>query len=318
MIRRVSFLKGAFTPLVVPFKNGEVDYDRYARLIGWQIEQGTHGLLVNATSGEPTTLTFDEKARLIEVAVATSAGRKPVVAGIPAESHAEAVKLLAKAEAAAADAVVSVTPYYVRPPQRGLVAFFADLANRTKLPFLIYHIPGRAAVSVTAETFESIAERAPNFVGLKNTDDDLALVSRLMSRLGPDFRIFGGLESTAFAMSALGGCGTMITTSNIAPKQIAHLNELCMAGKLFEAQKLALELDELMTAPFLDTGPIPIKCMMKLMGLMPTNEHRLPMVPAAPELEQRLEAIVARRRLAATVTEASAPEEMHARARKRL
>jgi 4-hydroxy-tetrahydrodipicolinate synthase len=287
-------------------------------LIEWQIEQGTHGLLVNATSGEPTTLTFDEKARLIEVAVKTSRGRKPVVAGIPAESHAEAVNLLAKAQAAGADAVVSVTPYYVRPPQRGLVAFFADLANRTRLPFLIYHIPGRAAVSVTAATFESIAERAPNFVGLKNTDDDLALVSRLMSRLGPDFRIFGGLESTAFAMSALGGCGTMITTSNIAPKQVAHLNELCMAGKLFEAQKLALELDELMTAPFLDTGPIPIKCMMKLMGLMPTNEHRLPMVPAAPELEQRLEAIVARHRLAATVTEASAPEEMHARARKRL
>ena len=314
MIRKVPFLSGAFTPLVVPFRNGDVDYDRYARLIEWQIGQGTHGLLVNATSGEPTTLTFDEKARLIEVAVKTSAGRKPVVAGIPAESHAEAVNLLAKAEAAGADAVVSVTPYYVRPPQRGLVAFFADLANRTKLPFLIYHIPARAAVSVTAETFESIAERAPNFIGLKNTDDDLALVSRLMSRLGPDFRIFGGLESTAFAMSALGGCGTMITTSNVAPKQVAKLNELCMAGKLHEAQALALELDELMTAPFLDTGPIPIKCMMKLMGLIATNEHRLPMVPATPELEKQLEAIVERNRLAVTAT---APEGVEARTKER-
>lgn len=314
MMRKVPSLSGAFTPLVVPFTNGDVDYDRYARLIEWQIGQGTHGLLVNATSGEPTTLTFDEKARLIEVAVKTSAGRKPVVAGIPAESHAEAVNLLAKAEAAGADAVVSVTPYYVRPPQRGLVAFFADLANRTKLPFLIYHIPARAAVSVTAETFESIAERAPNFIGLKNTDDDLALVSRLMSRLGPDFRIFGGLESTAFAMSALGGCGTMITTSNVAPKQVAKLNELCMAGKLHEAQALALELDELMTAPFLDTGPIPIKCMMKLMGLIATNEHRLPMVPATPELEKRLEAIVERNRLAVTAT---APEAVEARTKER-
>jgi 4-hydroxy-tetrahydrodipicolinate synthase len=317
MIRKVPFLKGAFTPLVVPFTNGDVDYDRYAELIEWQIEQGTHGLLVNATSGEPTTLAFDEKARLIEVAVRTSGGRKPVVAGIPAESHAEAVKLLAKAEAAGADAVVSVTPYYVRPPQRGLVAFFADLANRTRLPFLIYHIPGRAAVSVAAETFEAIAERAPNFVGLKNTDDDLALVSHLMSRLGSDFRIFGGLESTAFAMSALGGCGTMITTSNVAPKQVARLNELCMAGKLFEAQALALELDELMRAPFLDTGPIPIKCMMKLMRLMPTNEHRLPMVPATAELERQLEAIVRRNRLAVAATDVSAPD-VEARARKRM
>jgi dihydrodipicolinate synthase/N-acetylneuraminate lyase len=115
-------------------------------------------------------------------------------ARLPAESHAEAVALLALAEKAGADAVVSVTPYYARPPQRGLIAFFVDLAARTELPFLIYHIPGRAAVSVAAETFEAIAERRPNFVGLKNTDDDLALVSRLISRLGPNFRIFGGLR----------------------------------------------------------------------------------------------------------------------------
>jgi 4-hydroxy-tetrahydrodipicolinate synthase len=226
--------------------------------------------------------------------VKTSAGRRPVAAGIPAESHSEAVVLLARAEQAGADALVSVTPYYVRPPQRGLVAFFTDLAKRTNLPFLIYHIPSRAAVSVTAETFEAIAERCPNFVGLKNTDDNLALVSRLMNRLGPDFRIFGGLESTAFAMSALGGCGTMITTSNVAPKRIAELNELCMAGKLREAQTLVIEIDELMTAPFLDTGPIPIKCMMKLMGLIAANEHRLPMVPATPELEKHLSAVVER------------------------
>jgi 4-hydroxy-tetrahydrodipicolinate synthase len=298
MVRNIPFLKGAFTPLVVPFENGEVDYDRYAKLIEWQIEQGTHGLLVNATSGEPTTLTLEEKARLIEVAVKTSAGRKPVAAGIPAESHSEAVMLLGRAEKAGADAVVSVTPYYVRPPQRGLVAFFTDLAKRTNLPFLIYHIPGRAAVSVTAEAFEAIAERCPNFVGLKNTDDNLALVSRLMSRLGSDFRIFGGLEATAFAMCALGGCGTMITTSNVAPKRIAELNNLCMAGKLPEAQTLAIEIDELMTAAFLDTGPIPIKCMMKLMGLIATNEHRLPMVPATPELEKQLESVIERYGLA--------------------
>jgi 4-hydroxy-tetrahydrodipicolinate synthase len=270
-----------------------VDYERYAALIEWQIGQGTHGLLVkNATSGEPTTLTLDEKARLIEVAVKASGGRRPVVAGTPAESHSEAVTLLERAAKAGADAVVSVTPYYVQPPQRGLVAFFTDLATRPELPFLIYHIPGRAAVSVTAETFEAIAERCPNFVGLKNTDDNLVLVSRLMSRLGPDFRIFGGLESTAFAMSTLGGCGTIITTSNVAPKQIAELNDLCSAGKLHEAQKLVIDLDELLAAAFHDTGPIPVKCIMKLMALIPANEHRLPIVPATLELERKLQAIV--------------------------
>ena len=303
MIRKISFLKGAFTPLVVPFQGGAVDYDRYAALIEWQIDQGAHGLLVNATSGEPTTLTSDEKARLIDIAVKTSAGRRaPVAAGI-CRVHAEAMTLLARAEKAGADVVVSVTPYYARPPQRGLVEFFTDLASRTELPFLIYHIPGRAAVSVTADTFEAIAERCPNFVGLKNTDDNLALVSRLMSRLGPDFCVFGGLESTAFAMCAMGGCGTMITTSNVAPKQIARLNDLCMAGNFQEAQRLAVELDEIMLAASLDTGPIPIKCMMKLMGLIPKNEHRLPMVPATPEQEQQLEAVVKRHSLFVKRTE---------------
>jgi 4-hydroxy-tetrahydrodipicolinate synthase len=306
MVRQIPFLKGAFTPLIVPFEGGGVDYGRYAKLIEWQIDQGTHGLLVNATSGEPTTLTLDERARLIEVAVKTSDGRKPVAAGIPAESHAEAVTLLARAEQAGADAIVSVTPYYVRPPQRGLIAFFTDIAGRTKLPLLIYHIPGRAAVSVAAETFEAIAERCPNFVGLKNTDDNLALVSRLINRLGSDFRIFGGLESTAFAMSAIGGCGTMITTSNVAPRQIARINELCMAGNLQEARTLAIEIDELMTAPFLDTGPIPIKCMMKLMGLLPANEHRLPMMPATAELENQLKVLVKRYGLAVNRADASA------------
>jgi 4-hydroxy-tetrahydrodipicolinate synthase len=299
---RFEFLRGAFTPLAVPFNRGAVDYDRYAQLVEWQIEQGTHGLLINATSGEPTMLSLDEKAQLIAVAVKTSAGRRPVVAGIPAESHAEAATLLARAEAAGADAVLSLTPYYSRPPQRGLVAFFTDLAKRTELPFLIYHIPARAAVSIAAETLEAIAERCPNFVGLKNTDDNLALVSHAMRRFGADFRIFGGLESTAFAMSALGGCGTMITTSNVAPKRIADLNDLCATGRLDEAAKLALELDELMAASTLDISPIPIKCMMKLMGLIPSNEHRLPMMPATPDLEHRLKAVVDRYQLAVRQT----------------
>ena len=116
----------------------------------------------------------------------------------------------------------------------------------------------------------------------------------------------GAMESTAFAMSALGGCGTMITTSNVAPKQIARLNDLCMAGKLHEAQKLAIEINELLTAAFLDTGPITIKCMMKIMGLIPANEHRLPMVPATPELEKQLEAVVERYGLAVKRTALSA------------
>jgi 4-hydroxy-tetrahydrodipicolinate synthase len=293
-VLKTAFLQGAFTPLVTPFKNGAIDYDLYAQLIEWQIGQGTHGLLVNATSGEPTTLTLEEKASLIELAVKTSAGRLRVVAGTACESHADTVTMLKRAEKAGADAVVVVTPYYVRPPQRGLVAYFTDLARRTDLPLLIYHIPVRAAVAVTAETFEAIAEKAPNFVGLKNTDDNLPLCTRLLKRLGPEFRIFGGLEGTSFAMLTEGGCGTMITSSNFAPKHIAKLNDLCLAGQLAEARTLFLSLEDLMAATSLDSSPIPTKCIMKLMRLIPDNEHRLPMAPATLELERQLQGFIER------------------------
>jgi 4-hydroxy-tetrahydrodipicolinate synthase len=294
MTRKVRFLQGAFVPLVTPFRNGEIDYGLYAKLIERQIAEGSHGLLVNATSGEPTTLSFEEKARLIETAVKTSAHRRPVVAGTPAESHAETVALMARAERAGADAIVAVTPAYVKPPQRGLVAYFVDLAGRTKLPFLIYHIPGRAAVNLTADTIEAIAARAPNFVGLKNTDDNLALVTRLLATLGPDFRNFGGMESSAFAMSAIGGCWTMITSSNVAPRQIAQIHDRFAAGDVAGAGALTRDLHELMDATSYDTSPIPVKYMMKRLGILPANEHRLPMVPAMPELEKRLDGVLER------------------------
>ncbi len=294
MTLKVPFLQGAFVPLITPFKNGAVDYERYAKLIEWHVGEGTHGLLVNATSGEPTTLSLEEKARLIEAAVKTSARRRPVVAGTPAESHADTVALMERAQKAGADAIVAVTPAYVKPPQRGLIDYFADVAARTKLPFLIYHIPGRAAVSLTAETLEAIAARAPNFVGLKNTDDDLALVTRLLAKLGPDFRIFGGMESSAFATSAIGGCGTMITSSNVASRKIAQLHERFVASDLAGAAALARELHELMDATSFDTSPIPVKYMMKRLGVIPANEHRLPMVPATPDLEKRLDGVLKR------------------------
>lgn len=294
MTRNGSFLQGAFVPLITPFHNGAVDYELYAKLIERQINEGSHGLLVNATSGEPTTLSIEEKARLIEIAVKTAAGRRPVVAGVPAESHADTVILIERAEKAGADAIVAVTPAYVKPPQRGLIVYFTDLAARTKLPFLIYHIPGRAAVAMTAETIEAIAERAPNFIGLKNTDDDLALVTRLLAKLGPGFRIFGGMESSAFAMAAIGGCGTMITSSNVAPRKIAQIHECFAAGDLAGASALTREVHELMDATSVDTSPIPVKYMMKRMGVIPTNEHRLPMVPATPEMERQLDGVLKR------------------------
>ena len=170
-------LRGAYCPLVVPFHNGKIDYDTYGKLIERQIAEGTHGLLVNATSGEPTTLTLEERGQLVEFVIKTSAGRRPVCAGTASESFEENAALVDRFEKAGADSILVVTPYYASPPQRGVVSYFASLGARTKKTFLIYHIPARAGFTLKVDTLATIKDKVPNFCGLKNTDTDVGLVT---------------------------------------------------------------------------------------------------------------------------------------------
>lgn len=293
-VPNLDTMKGAFVPLVVPFQEGEVDYDSYARICEWQIAKGSHGLLVNATSGEPTTLTLEERARLVEVAVGVSAGRRPVFAGTASQSHAETVTLIERYQKLEVDAIFVVTPYYCKPPQRALVEFFADTARRTDKPFLIYHIPARAAVALTASAIVEIKERAENFVGLKNTDDDIGLVTDVLSRIGEDFRIFCGAEKMSLPMLSVGSCGTMISVSNVVPDKVARLCELYSAGDVEGARRLKKELAELFAAIDWDTSPIATKYMLKRIGIIRNNEHRLPMTTPTAELEMRLDAALNR------------------------
>jgi 4-hydroxy-tetrahydrodipicolinate synthase len=289
-----SFLAGSIPPVVTPFRDGEVDYGRYAELLEFQIANGTHGILVNGTSSEPSTLTVDERNRLVQLAVQTVKGRVPVVAATGSQSHAETVALTEFATRAGADALLVVTPYYIRPPQRGLVAYYADLGRRTDLPMLIYHIPGRAAVQMELETLRQIAQQVPTLVGMKHAVNDLGFVTQMLSALGPQFRVFVGLEEFSFPMMAVGACGLMNAVANIAPRKVADLANAVAAGQMERARQLHYELFELNQAVFFDTNPIPMKYMMKRLGLLDVNEHRLPMVAATPELERRLDAVLER------------------------
>jgi 4-hydroxy-tetrahydrodipicolinate synthase len=287
-------LCGSIPPLVTPFKNGEVDYATYARLVERQIAGGSHGILVNGTTSEPSTLTIEERNKLVEVAVKTAAGRVPVVAASGSQSHADSVALSAAAEKAGADALLILTPYFIRPPQRGMAEYFVDLARRTALPVMIYHIPGRAAVNITVDTVAAIADKAPNLVGIKHAVNDLTFVTELLARMGPDFRVHVGLEDLSLPMLAVGASGLMNAVGNLAPGKIAALYEKCAAGDLAGARALHYELFELNQSVFFDTNPIPIKYMMKRLGLLPNEDHRLPMVPATPELAKRLDGVLER------------------------
>jgi len=290
----VSWLKGSITPIVTPFKDGAVDYDTYARLVDWQIVNGGHGILVNGTTAEPSLLTVAERNRLVDVALEAANKRVPVLAATGSQSHAETVELTEHADKAGVAALLVVTPYYVRPPQRGLIAYYADIAQRTELPVLIYHIPGRAAVSTDLATVKAMKESIPNLVGMKHAVNDMGFVTHMLDTFGPQWRVFVGLEELSFPMLAVGACGLMNAVGNLAPRKVALLYEAVERGDLHAARKLHFDLFDLNLSVFYDTNPIPIKYMMKRMGLLKSNEHRLPMMPATRELELRLDAVLTR------------------------
>lgn len=287
-------LSGSFTPLVTPFRDGMVDVECFERLVDRQVESGSHGVVVTGTSGEPSSLDSDERLTLVRAAVAAADGRIPVVAATGSDSYVQTRSLSEAAARAGADALLVVTPYYLRPPQRGLVEYFADIAGRVDLPVLIYHIPGRAAVTMELDTLVSVVERAPNVVGMKHASADLAMVTESLRRLGPEFRIFVGLEELSLPMLALGACGMMNAVANVVPERVAALWNAVRDQRLDDARAIHGELWELNRAVFLDTNPIPIKYMMRRLSLLETNEHRLPMVAATPEAEQVLDGVLRR------------------------
>lgn len=288
----LSWLKGSIPPLITPFRDGQVDFETYGRLIDKQIEGGSDGVLVNGTTAEPSALTVDERNELVAFAVKRVKGRIPVVAATGSQSLAETMVLSKFAERAGANAQLIVTPYYIKPPQRGLVSYFTQVMSELKTPAMVYHIPGRAGVSMDVPTFAAIRERCSNLVGVKHASTDLAFVTDLLTTMGRDFRVFVGLEELCLPMMCVGAVGMMNAVGNIAPSRVSALSNAVKAGDLRRAQDVHFELFEISKAIFFDTNPIPLKYMMKRLGLIANNEHRLPMAPAPEALERRLDAVL--------------------------
>jgi 4-hydroxy-tetrahydrodipicolinate synthase len=289
-----TFLCGSYPPLVTPFRGGKVDFDRFADLAERQAKEGSHGLVVAGTTGEPSSLTVAERTELVKVAVAAVRGRIPVVAATGSQSFAETVELTQQGEKAGASAVLVVTPYYIKPSQRGLIEYFAAVGKRTALPLMIYHIPGRAAVSIHAKTVMRIGERIDNLVGLKHADKGLELLTELQIGMGPEFRMFCGLEALSLPMLVLGASGLMNAVGNVAPAKVASLYTAVKQGDLQMAQRLHLELFELNRAIFFDTNPVPLKYMMSRLGMLDSPELRLPLIDLDAELQKAIDPVLLR------------------------
>jgi 4-hydroxy-tetrahydrodipicolinate synthase len=280
-------LRGSFVPLVTPFADGAVDLDAFEASVARQVREGSHGVVVTGTTGEPTSLMTDERAELYARAVVVAGGRIPVVAATGSANHAETLELTRRAEAAGADAALVVCPAFVRPSQEGLFQHFVTVAERTALPLLIYNIPGRSGVGVTGETVERIVSEAPNVVGLKHASGDLDLVTDLVLRLGDDFRLFCGLESYSYPFLAVGGAGLMSAVGNLLPGQVAELCNRVGLGDHAAALTLHRSLFRLNEAIFYDTNPGPLKAMLAAAGLG-SDELRPPLAPLSDATRRRV------------------------------
>jgi 4-hydroxy-tetrahydrodipicolinate synthase len=271
--------KGSITALITPFKNGKVDDRAFQKLVEWQIDQGTHGLVPCGTTGESPTLTHDEHRRVVELCVEAAAGRVPVIAGTGSNSTTEAVELTRHAKSAGADGVLVVTPYYNKPTQEGLYLHFKAINDCADVPVIIYNIPGRSVIDMSVETMARLF-KLKNVVGVKDATANMARASQQRAALGSEFIQLSGEDATALGFMAHGGQGCISVTANVAPALCAEFQLACLAGNFRLALQLQDRLMPLHDALFVESNPGPVKYAASKLGLC-TGETRLPLAPIA-------------------------------------
>lgn len=278
-----NFLRGAYTPLITPFNGWLVDYDAFARFVDWQIRNGANGLVVGGTSAEPMSLSVTERQNLLRIAIGAARRRVPVVAHTGAASLADTWTLTEHAEQVGADAVMLMMPPFVKAPQAGLRSFIGYVSRATTKPILLYQIPSRTASTLELDTLEELCEDVPSIVGLKQSSKDEDFDKEAVERLGDEFRLFMGLPELAYELIPKVACGLIVAISNVVPGKVAELCELATEGEMADAIELHRELSGLNETAFRDTSPIGVKYMAWKLGLIPSGECRLPLVPPEPE-----------------------------------
>jgi len=269
-------IQGSMPALVTPMRDGKVDEEAFRKLVSWQIEQGSHGLVPCGTTGESPTLSHDEHMRVVEICVQETAGRVPVIAGAGSNSTDEAIALTKHAKAVGADAVLHVTGYYNKPSQEGQYRHFMAIAEAVDIPILLYNIPARAIVEISVDTMARLAKH-PNIIGVKDATANLMRPTRERAACGKSWRLISGEDGTALGYMAHGGHGCISVTANVAPKLCAEFQDACLRGAYDRARELQDKLMPLHDAMFCEPSPAPVKYAVSLLGLC-TPEVRLPLV----------------------------------------
>lgn len=281
-------LRGSICPVITPFKeDGSIDETTFKELVDWQIESGSHGISVTGTSGEPSSMTVEERKRVMDLAKEAIDGRVFFTPGTGSTNFDEAMELTKYAEEIGADAAMVIVPYYNKPNQEALFDHFKTIADAVRIPIIIYNIPGRTAVNMEVETMKRLVDACPNIIGAKESNKDFEHVNRVLLHCGRDFLLYSGIELLCYPMLAIGGAGFISATANVDPVRVAKLYDLWAAGDVAGAQDMHYELMPLNDVLFKDTNPAPVKAALGMMGKI-TPKLRRPLGLPTEELQREV------------------------------
>jgi 4-hydroxy-tetrahydrodipicolinate synthase len=276
------------TAMATPFRDDfSLDLGRAQELASWLLDHGSDGLVVFGSTGEAATQSDAEKRDLLRAVKEAAAGRGSIIAGTGTYDTHHSIELTRMAEENGADAVLTVTPYYNRPPQRGLMAHFTAIAQSTTLPVILYNIPGRSACTIEADTLLRLAADVPNIVAVKDATADFQTASRIIAESPPDFEVYSGDDWATFPMVALGARGVISVASHLVGERMRDMIQLTEAGDAAAARKIHDELMPIYRGLFIVSNPIPLKAALEMAG-HPVGPPRLPLVPATDDERARI------------------------------
>ena len=281
---------GAATALITPFTEDGINYPQFERLINWQIESGIDALVICGTSGEASTMTDDEHRDAIRFAVKTAAGRVPIIEGTGSNDLSYALDLVDCACSAGADAVLSVTPYYNKATQNGLIKMYNAIADRSTVPVILYNVPSRTGVNIEPATYEALAEHE-NIVGIKEANGNMSKIVETMARVHGRLDLYSGNDDQIVPLMALGGVGCISVLSNLLPGETSKLCHSFLDGDIETARNMQYKYHDLIDALFCEVNPIPVKAAMSAMGFC-DNILRLPLTEMESSHAEKLYALM--------------------------
>ena len=283
----MSIFKGAGVAIITPFKeNGDVNYEKFAEIIDFQIEGGTDSIIVCGTTGEAACLSEKEHSEVIDFCVRHVAGRVPVVAGTGSNCTRTAISLSKEAEKSGVDALLLVTPYYNKTTQAGLIDHFTTVASSVSLPCILYSVKSRTGLNIAPETLSHLVKNVPNIVGIKEASGDISQVAKIMS-ICPEVELYSGNDDQVVPLLSLGGLGVISVVSNVAPRYMHDMIMKYFDGDIKGACDMQLHMIDLVEALFCETNPIPVKNAMNMMG-MQVGPLRQPLIDLQPKSAERV------------------------------